>query len=182
MEFKPWKKPADSMKAKATQKWLNIINFEDNQISSLGNVRSLIDGKWRTADYMIGPDGYVYVGLEHKAGFSMLLNVSILVLSAFKPLKGQEPSIYNSKISQEEIDELCEADDEPQRETFVVDENGHEWVKLFLGDDDKVGTMVRTDIMAAQAFKVPNPHNYTNVRKKDGNPANKHVNNLEWCP
>ena len=108
MDWKQWKKPADSKKDLATQKWLNIINFEDSQISDYGNVRSLIEGEWREADYMIGPDGYVYVGLDHTAGFSMLLNVSILVLSAFKPLKGQQPSIYNTKLSQKEINEFCE--------------------------------------------------------------------------
>ena len=61
---------------------------------------------------------------------------------------------------------------------WIKNQNGYFKVGLALGD----GTLKQVSVhsLVAQHY-IPNPYGYNQVNHKDGNKANNHMDNLEWC-
>ena len=58
-----------------------------------------------------------------------------------------------------------------------IQKQGYLQVTLY---KDGIPNKIKVHRLVARAF-LPNPKNYPIINHKDENPANNHVNNLEWC-
>jgi len=61
--------------------------------------------------------------------------------------------------------------------TDTLDDKGYVRYTFRMGKSKK---MKRGHRLVAEAF-IPNPNQYTIINHKDGNKANNHISNLEWC-
>lgn len=66
----------------------------------------------------------------------------------------------------------------PKKLSFSIDKRGYHRVRLQVASyKQKLYSVHR---LVAETY-IPNPHGYSDVHHKDGDPTNNNVSNLEWC-